>query len=317
MATKRLPMRQVRQILRLKFQGLPHRQIARACSVSISTVSDYLQRAAAAGLSWPLPAELDDAVLEAKLFKAPAPPSNPRPSPDLAWVHRELRRPGVTLQLLWHEYLEEYPDGYRYTQFCERYRRFRRKLSPTMRQVHRAGHKIFVDYSGKRPSVVDRGSGDARPVELFVGVLGASSYVYAEATVGQDLASWIGSHVRMFEYFGGCAEILVPDNLKSGVTRACRYEPAVNRTYAEMAEHYGAAVIPARAGKPRDKDQPAYCTSLVRCDVHRGKRRRSFMRLPGCAFGRGPVRGANSIASLSSARRASRTPSIAKRLAVA
>ena len=279
MATKRLPMRQVRQILRLKFQGLPHRQIARACSVSISTVSDYLQRAAAAGLSWPLPAELDDAVLEAKLFKAPAPPSNPRPSPDLAWVHRELRRPGVTLQLLWHEYLEEHPDGYRYTQFCERYRRFRRKLSPTMRQVHRAGHKIFVDYSGKRPSVVDRGSGDARPVELFVGVLGASSYVYAEATVGQDLASWIGSHVRMFEYFGGCAEILVPDNLKSGVTRACRYEPAVNRTYAEMAEHYGAAVIPARAGKPRDKAKVESSVLLAQRWILAVLRNRTFFSL--------------------------------------
>ncbi len=246
-------MRQVRRILRLAHEGVPHRQIALATGVGPSTVGDYVRRARAKGLSWPLPDELSDAALEGKLFKKPATPRHPRPLPQMAWVHQELKQPGVTLQLLWHEYLEEYPEGYRYTQFCEHYRRFRRKLAPSMRQVHRAGHKIFVDYSGKQPGIVDRTTGQLRRVELFVSVLGASSYVFAEATESQQLHDWIGSHVRMFQYFDGSVEVLVPDNLKSGVTRACPYEPGINRTYYEMAEHYGAVVIPARSGRAKDK----------------------------------------------------------------
>ena len=264
-------MRQLRQILRLKYdKGLSHRAIARACSVGVGTVGDYVLRARAAGLSWPLAAELDDAALEAMLFPPPAPAGTPRPPPDFTWIHQELRRPGVTLQLLWHEYLEVHPEGYRYTQFCERYRQWRAKLRPTMRQVHRAGEKSFVDFSGKRPHLVDRHTGEIVLVELFVGVLGASSYTYAEATPTQELEHWISAHEAMLEYFGGSPEIWVPDQLKSGVTSPCRYEPGINRTYAEMAEHYGAVVIPARPYRPKDKDQPAYCTSLVRFDVHGG-----------------------------------------------
>lgn len=247
-------MRQVRRILRLAHEGVSHRQIAAATGVGSSTVGDYVRRARTLGLDWPLPDELDDdATLEARLFKKPAPPRSPRPLLEMSWVHQELKRAGVTLQLLWHEYVEEHPEGYRYTQFCEHYRRFRRKLSPSMRQVHRAGQKIFVDYSGKRPQIVDRSTGEVRAAELFVGVLGASSYVYAEVTESQQLHDWIGSHVRMLEYFGGCSEILVPDNLRSGVTKACRYEPGVNRTYYELAEYYGAVVIPSRAARPKDK----------------------------------------------------------------
>ncbi len=161
MPRPRLSMRPLRQILRLKYQmGLSHRAIARACSVGVGTVGDYVRRARDGGLSWPLPAELDDAALEAKLFPPPAPSGVVRPAPDLAWIHQELRRTGVTLQLLWHEYLEVHPEGYRYTQFCERYRQWRGKLKPSMRQVHRAGEKVFVDYSGKRPHIVDRHSGE-------------------------------------------------------------------------------------------------------------------------------------------------------------
>lgn len=247
-------MRQFRQILRLKHEaGLSNRAIARACSVGVGTVSNYVRRAAAAGLSWPLPTELDDAALERKLFPPPPPPGTPRPLPDFAWVHREMRRPGVTLQLLWHEYLEVHPDGLRYTQFCVRYREWANKLRPSMRQTHRAGEKLFVDYSGTKPHIVDRHTGEEVAVELLVGVLGASNYTYAEATRSQELACWIGAHRRMLEYFGGSAEIWVPDNLKSGVTKACRYEPVVNRTYRECAEHYGAVVIPARAYRAKDK----------------------------------------------------------------
>jgi transposase len=171
----------------------------------------------------------------------------------MAWIHQELKRPGVTLQRLHLEYLAREPDGYRYSQFCRHYHDWARALAPTMRQIHRAGEKAFVDFSGKRPVIYDVTTGEVRPVELFVGALGASSYVYAEACPSQDLAAWISAHVRMVEFFGGAPAIFVPDNLRSGVTQACRYEPIINRTYLEFAQHYGAAVVPARAGHPRDK----------------------------------------------------------------
>src|SRR5437588_823170 len=171
----------------------------------------------------------------------------------MAWIHQELKRPGVTLQRRHLEYLAREPDGYRYSQFCRHYHDWARALAPTMRQIHRAGEKAFVDFSGKRPVISDVATGEVRPVELFVGALGASSYVYAEACPSQDLAAWISAHVRMVEFFGGAPAIFVPDNLRSGVTQACRYEPIINRTYLEFAQHYGAAVVPARAGHPRDK----------------------------------------------------------------
>ena len=208
MAAKRLLMRQLREILRLKFEvGLSHRAIVRVCSVGLGTVTEYLQRAKKAGLSWPLPGDLDEAALETRLFAATSGIEVVRPPPDFAEVHRELRRTGVTLQLLWHEYIETHPEGYRYSQFCERYRRWARKLNPSMRQVHRAGEKTFIDYSGKRPHLVSRLTGEETPVELFVAVLGASNYVYAEASLSQDLPSWVGAHMRMVEYFGGSTEV--------------------------------------------------------------------------------------------------------------
>jgi transposase len=222
--------------------------------VGLGTVSEYCRRARQAALSWPLPAAWDDAQLEARLFQRIGDLIGvPRPVPDMAWVHRELKRPGVTLQRLHLEYLQRHPDGYRYSQFCRHYHEWARRLAPTMRQVHRAGEKAFVDFSGKRPVIIDTATGEVIPVELFVGVLGASSYVYAEACWAQDLPSWITAHVRMVEFFGGTPAIFVPDNLRSGVTQPCRYEPVINRTYLEFAEHYGAAVVPARAGHPRDK----------------------------------------------------------------
>ncbi len=281
MAAKRLRMRQLREILRLRFEaGLPHRAIARACTVGLGTVSEYLQRATTAGLSWPLPDGLDDATLEARLFAKPGRPDTPRSLPDFSWIHCELRRPGVTLQLLWHEYVEDHPEGFRYSQFCERYRRWSRKVALSMRQVHRAGEKTFTDYSGKKPSIVNRITGEATPVELFVAVLGASSYVYAEASLSQELASWIGSHVRMVEFFGGSSSIWVPDNLKSGITTACRYEPEVNRTYADLAEHYGAVVIPARPGRPRDKPKVEVSVQVAQRWILAVLRNRVFFSLP-------------------------------------
>jgi len=253
MGAARLPMRRIREVLRLKYEGgLRHRAIARACGVGTGTVSEYVGRARSAGLSWPLPADLDDGELEARLFRTPGPVQG-RARPDCAGIHQELKRAGVTLLLLWTEYREVHPDGYGYSQFCEIYRRWAKRLRPSMRQVHRAGEKTFVDFSGKQPHIVDRKTGEEIPVELFVGVLGASSYTYAEATLTQQLPEWVGAHKRMAEYFGGSSEIWVPDQLKSAVKRPCRYEPAINRSYQELATHHGAVVIPARPRKPRDK----------------------------------------------------------------
>jgi hypothetical protein len=200
-------MRRLRELLRLKYDaGLSHRAIAQACAVGLGTVTTHLRRAAAAGLSWPLPDDLDDAALEARVFAGPAvPPGRDRVVPDWGPLHQELKKPGVTLSLLWLEYRAAHPTGYAYSQFCERYRRWARALKPSMRQVHRAGEKLFVDFSGRRPHLVDASSGEETPVELFVGVLGASGLIYAEATRSQDLPSWIGAHVGMLDYFQGSA----------------------------------------------------------------------------------------------------------------
>jgi len=253
MPAERLSMRRIREVLRLKHElGLSHRAVAKACSLGLGTVTLYLQRAAEADLGWPLPAELDDAGLEAQLFPRDA-GHRTRVAPSCTETHLELKRDGVTLRLLWEEYLGIYPEGYRYSQFCEIYRRWAKKLRPSMRQTHRAGEKTFVDFSGKRPHIVDRRTGEQTPVELFVAVLGASSFTYAEATENQRLPSWVDAHMRMVDYFGGSSEIWVPDQLKSGVTRACRYEPGINRTYEDLAAHYDAVVIPARPRTPKDK----------------------------------------------------------------
>jgi transposase len=248
-------MRLLREILRLRHdRGLSQRAIARSLSLGLGTVCECLAQAARAGLNWPLPAEFDDSQLAAAVAAEPRPGAlTRRPLPDLVRLHAERARPGVTLQLLWVEYLRDHPDGYRYTQFCEHYRRFARKLSPSMRQVHRAGEKAFVDFAGQKPWIVDRRTGEAVAGELFVGVLGASSFTYVEAVPSQQMPHWIGAHVRMLEFFGGVPEILVPDCLKGAVTIPCRYEPTINRTYQDLATHYGMAVIPARPQHPRDK----------------------------------------------------------------
>ena len=253
MPAPRLSMRKIREVLRLKHErGFSHRAVAQACSIGVGTVTLYLERSTTLGLGWPLPPDLDDAALEARLFPRAA-PVRERVRPDCAWIHRELTHPGVTLHLLWEESAQGHPAGYRYSQFCAIYRRWVRRLRPSMRQVHRAGEKTFIDYSGTRPVVVDRHTGEVRPVELFVAVLGASSFTYAEATATQQLPDWVGAHTRMVECFGGSTGLWVPDQLKSAITRSCRYEPGINRTYEELAAHYGAVVVPARPRKPRDK----------------------------------------------------------------
>ncbi len=255
MPRPRLAMRKVPEILRLALgEGLPLRQVGAAVGVPFTTAGDHLRRAVRVGLSWPLPEDIDDVALEVLLFpRGPAPESN-RPLPDWKRVHKELKRHGVTLMLLWHEYREEHPDGYSYSQFCLHYRAFQRDLDLPMRQEHRAGEKLFVDFPGARLPIYDRRSGGvAFEAELFVAVLGASSYLFAEAVSSQGLEHWIGAHVHAFEALGSVPRVVVCDNLRSGVSRAHRYEPDVNATYAEMAAHYGVAIIPTRPGKPRDK----------------------------------------------------------------
>ncbi|OIJ73042.1 MAG: integrase [Deltaproteobacteria bacterium GWC2_55_46] len=255
MPNERLSMRKIREILRLKWElKLRNRQVSRSCAVSHNTVREYVFRATQAGLSWPLPAEMDDGALERLLFPAPVKvAAEDRNMPAMEYLRKELGRKHVTLMLLWQEYKEGNPEGYQYSQFCEIYRRWTGKLDVVLRQEHRAGEKLFVDYAGSTIPVVDRMTGEITKAELFVAVLGASNYTYAEATSSQSLHNWISSHIRAFEYFGGATDIVVPDNLKSGVTKACRYEPDLNPTYHEMAVHYGTTVMPARAGKPRDK----------------------------------------------------------------
>jgi len=250
-----ISMRKVRDVLRLRFsEGLSLREVAASLQIPHTTVADHVRRATAAGLGWPLPDDLDDDALEARLFAAAAAPVAPRPTPDWPTVHRELRGPHVTLMLLWLEYRETFPDGYAYSQYCELYRRWRRHIDVVMRQEHKAGEKLFVDFPGRRIPIYDERLGVvAFEAELFVAVLGASSYLYAEAVRSQELLHWVTAHCHAFEAIGGCPAIVVCDNLRSGVTRANRYEPDVNATYQEMAAHYGVAIIPTRSYKPRDK----------------------------------------------------------------
>src|SRR6266702_5922121 len=265
MATERLSMRQTREILRQKWSlGRTHREVAQSLGISSGAVGMTVLRARATGLTWAQVEPLSDEALEARVYGPPPPPTRHRPVPDCAALHAERRKPGVTLELLHLEYLEQHPDGYRYTQFCEGYRRWLQRRGFSMRQVHRAGEKCFVDYAGKKPRLIEPTTGEVTEVELFVAVLGASNYTYAEATRTQQVPDWLASHQRAFQFFHGVAHAVVCDQLKSGVVVPCRYEPGLQRTYEDFAEHYGTAVLPARPGKPRDKTCASYCT-LFRC----------------------------------------------------
>ena len=257
--------------------AVPPARSGRASVSGAATVAEYLRRAGTAGLSWPLPEGLDEAALERLLFPPP-PPAKGRQfaEPDWAAVHRELKRPGVTLALLWDEYRGQHPDGYGYSAFCEHYRRWAGRLSPVMRQRHAAGERMFVDYSGTRMAVIDPATGAPRPAEIFIAVMGASNQTYAEASWSQTLPDWIGAHTRAFGCFGAVPALVVSDNLKSGVIRACFYEPEVNRSYAEMAAHYGTAILPARPYKPRDKAKVEVAVLLVQRWIIARLRNRQF-----------------------------------------
>lgn len=263
MASQRLSMRKTREILRQKWVlNRSHREVASSLDVSIGAVSGTLHRAHGRGLStWEAIAGLAESELEAALYDREQ--RVERAVPDPIWIHTERQRRGVTLELLHHEYLEQHPNGYRYTQFCEHYRRWCKQRKLSMRQVHRAGEKAFIDYAGQKAHVVDAATGEVREVEIFIATLGASNYTYAEATETQRVADFVMSHVRAVEFFGGVPQLFVPDQLKSGVTRSDRYEPGIQRTYAEFAEHYGATILPARPRRPQDKAKVEVAVQIV------------------------------------------------------
>lgn len=265
MPQERLSMRKISEILRLKYvRKLSNRKIAISCGVSKSTVANYIARAEKAGLSWPLPKDMTETQLHQHLF-----PSlrnehfDQAPIPNWDLIHQEMQKKEVTLFLLWEEYKQANPNGYQYSWFCRRYREWQSKLDLVMRHTHRAGEQIFVDYAGKKVPIVDPATGEVRYAEIFVAVMGASNYTYAEATWSQDLWDWINSHVRTFKYLEGVPRIAVPDNLKSGVNKSHIYEPDLNPTYQDMARHYNLAVIPARKRKPKDKAKVETGVQLV------------------------------------------------------
>lgn len=250
-------MRHFVEILRLKHQQqLSIREIARSCGLASSTVGDYLARAEAAQIGWPLPDGLTEAELQARLF-APVstgtPPARSRSVPDWARIQSELRRPNVTLQLLWQEYQQADPEGYSYSRFCELFHAWGKTLEPVLRQVHVPGEKLFVDWAGQSVPIRNGADGSTSPAWLFVAVLGASNKIYAEAFADQKLPAWITAHVHAYAFYGGVTQLTVPDNTKTAVVAACRYEPRLHRTYQELAEHYGTTILPARALRPRDK----------------------------------------------------------------
>src|SRR5437660_2757079 len=248
-------MRQITEVLRLNAQGLSYRQIAQSVGISASTVQSYLERAERAGVSWPLPVDLDDAAIEAQLFTRTEEELRAgRPEPDWLEVHRQRKRgKHVTLQLLHFEYKAVHPEGLSYTQFCVHYRRWRARQDVVMRLEYAAGERMFVDFAGDTVPVTDPDTGEIWNAQVFVSVLGASGYLYVEATRSQNLASWLGAHVRALEFYGGSVRLVVPDNLKSGVTKSCWYEPGLNASYLELARTYSMAILPARPYRPRDK----------------------------------------------------------------
>ena len=280
---KRVSMNKIKDVLRLRYHAaLSIRQIATSLNLSTGAVSKYLKRAQQVGLSWPLPGELTDKALNDLLQPPRTAPSTTIEfsEPDFKALQQELKRKGMTLQLLWEEYAQANPKAhYRYSRFTVLYRRWNQKQKLSMRQTHRAGEKLFVDYCGPTVPVINPETGEVRQAQVFVAVMGASSYTYAEATWSQSLPDWIGSNVRCFEFLGGVPEVVVPDNLRSAVTKACRYEPDLNPTYHQLALHYDIAVIPARPYKPKDKAKAEAGVQLVERWILMRLRKQQFFTL--------------------------------------
>jgi len=274
-------MRRIREVLRLKLLcGLSHREIARALGVSVGAVSHYGRLAEQAGLAWPEVEAIDEAQLEARLMPR-APPVGRRVLPDFTAIHQELKRKGVTLQLLWEEYVAAHPGEttYRYTQFCQRYADWAASLQRSMRQVHRAGEKCFIDFAGQTMPILDVAGGIAQRAHIFVAVLGASNYTFACATATESMADWLGAISLALEFYGGVPAMLVPDNPRALIAEADRYEPLANRTALDFAAHYATVILPARPYKPRDKAKVEVGVQVVERWILARLRHRRFFSL--------------------------------------
>ncbi len=259
-------MRVIKEVLRLNFEAkLSMRAIASSLKIALGSVSDYIKKAVSAGLTWPLPDDMDDQALEAIFYSKQTKSANTKlVKPDFPTMHEELKRKGVTKQLLWEEYKQIQGDsGYQYSQYCQHYRDWVNTLKRSMRQIHKAGEKLFIDYCGPTLPIINPETGEYRQAQIFVACWGASTYTYAEASWSQKKVDWIGAHVNAFNYFGGVPEILVPDNLKSGTTKACPYEPTLNTSYQHMANHYKTVIIPARPYRPKDKAKAENAVLIV------------------------------------------------------
>lgn len=276
MPRTRLSMRKLLEVLRLYYdKGLSRNETARACSIARSTAQDYVRRFEKAEIGWPLPQGMVESDLNTLMFSTPLVASTSQ-NPDWQSLHQELSRKGMTLKLLWVEYLDQHPDGYGYSRFCSLYREWAVRLRVSMRQVHKAGEKMFADYAGQTMEVINSVSGEVMKAEIFVASLGASSYIYAEATPSQELPNWLMSHARTFQHLGGVPELVVPDNLKSAVTKSCRYEPDINPAYQDLAWHFRVAVLPARAAKPKDKSKAEVSVQVVERWIIAPLRKRQF-----------------------------------------
>jgi transposase len=281
MPAERLSMKKIRDVLRLTFElGMSRRKVSAATGIGRTAVTDYVQRMGAAGLTWPLPVGLDDAELERRLY----PPGVAAKvaagiEPDWTLIHAEMKRRGVTMTLLWQEYRADHPHGAAYSWFCERYRHWKKSVSPTMRQHHLAGEKLFVDWAGDTIAVIDPADGIEHRARIFVAALGASNYTYAEARWTETLPDWIGCHVNALAAIDGVPKALVPDNLKAGVTKPSRYEPGINRTYQDLADHYRCVVLPTRIIKPRDKAKVEVAVQIVERFVLAKLRNQRFFSL--------------------------------------
>lgn len=281
MPTPRVLMSKIRQTLHLLADsGLSMRQVAAALGISKTTVSDIAMYARDAGVDWALASTLSDDELQARLYPPPRPRSSTRQEPDYATLHQELKRPGVTLQLLWEEYRAGAGEqAYRYSAFCEKYRAWAKRLKRSMRQIHPGGERLFVDYAGPTIPVVDARTGEIRRAQIFVAVLGASNYTYACATWRQTAADWVGAIIATLEFIGGVPRLLVPDQPRALIANPDAYEPVTARLMEELGEHYGMAVLPARPGRPQDKAKVEVGVQVVERWVMAALRHRRFFTL--------------------------------------